>query len=153
MNSDELSERLLEFAARIGKVVDALPESRLGRHIAGQLIRCGTSPAPNYEEVCGAESRKDFFTSSESPSKNFEKRVVGFASSSKRNFFRNHESPSYSTNPISSATSSVSPSSRLGKTPPLTSLHAPRNDSSMPIARLGADIHMPDFDTHIQFAF
>ncbi len=60
MNSDELSERLLEFAARIGKVVDALPESRLGRHIAGQLVRCGTSPAPNYEEACGAESRKDF---------------------------------------------------------------------------------------------
>ena len=60
MNSDELSERLLEFAARIGKVVDALPESRLGRHIAGKLIRCGTSPAPNYEEACGAESRKDF---------------------------------------------------------------------------------------------
>jgi four helix bundle protein len=60
VNSDELSERLLEFAARIGKVVDALPESRLGRHIAGQLVRCGTSPAPNYEEACGAESRKDF---------------------------------------------------------------------------------------------
>ncbi len=60
MNSDELSERLLEFAARIGKAVDALPETRLGRHTAGQLVRCGTSPAPNYEEACGAESRKDF---------------------------------------------------------------------------------------------
>src|SRR5437588_12930506 len=56
----ELLERLLEFAARIGKVVDALPDSRLGRHVAGQLVRCGTSPAPNYAEACGAESRKDF---------------------------------------------------------------------------------------------
>jgi four helix bundle protein len=23
-------------------------------------VRCGTSPAPNYAEACGAESRKDF---------------------------------------------------------------------------------------------
>ena len=57
---DDLAERLLDFAARVGKVVDALPESRLGRHIAGQLVRSGTSPAPNYAEACGAESRRDF---------------------------------------------------------------------------------------------
>lgn len=57
---DDLLERLLEFAARIGKVVDALPDSRLGRHVAGQLVRCGTSPSPNYAEAGGAESRKDF---------------------------------------------------------------------------------------------
>ena len=56
----ELSERLINFAARIGNVVDALPETRMGRHIAGQLVRCGTSPAPNYEEACAAESRADF---------------------------------------------------------------------------------------------
>ena len=60
MAGEELSERLLEFAARIGKVVDALPNTRLGRHIAGQLVRCGTSPGPNYEEACAAESRNDF---------------------------------------------------------------------------------------------
>jgi four helix bundle protein len=57
---EDLAERLLDFAARIGKVVDALPETRMGRHVAGQLVRCGTSPAPNYAEACGAESRKDF---------------------------------------------------------------------------------------------
>lgn len=57
---EELEERLLRFAARIGKVVDALPDTRLGRHIAGQLVRSGTSPAPNYAEACGAESRRDF---------------------------------------------------------------------------------------------
>ena len=60
MNPDQLSERLLDFAARVGKVVDALPETRLGRHIAGQLVRSGTSSAPNYEEARGAESRADF---------------------------------------------------------------------------------------------
>jgi len=57
---NEPSERLLDFAARVGKAVDALPDTRLGRHIAGQLIRCGTSPVPNYEEGCAAESRADF---------------------------------------------------------------------------------------------
>jgi four helix bundle protein len=57
---EELSERLLEFAVRVCKVVEALPDTRLGRHVAGQLVRCGTSPAPNYEEACAAESRADF---------------------------------------------------------------------------------------------
>ena len=51
---------MLDFAARIGKVVDALPGTRLARHVAGQLVRCGTSPLPNYEEACAAESRSDF---------------------------------------------------------------------------------------------
>ena len=51
MTPEELSERLLNLAVRAGKVVDALPDTRLGRHIAGQLVRCGTSPAPNYEEA------------------------------------------------------------------------------------------------------
>ena len=60
MSPDDLSDRLLDFSARVGKVVDALPDTRLGRHIAGQLVRCGTSPGPNYEEGCAAESRKDF---------------------------------------------------------------------------------------------
>ena len=60
MSPDELRERLIDFAARIGKVVDALPDTRMGRHIAGQLVRSGTSPAPNDEEGCAAESRADF---------------------------------------------------------------------------------------------
>jgi len=57
---DDLSRRLIEFAARIGKVVDSLPDTRLGRHIAGQLVRCGTAGAPNYAEARGSESKKDF---------------------------------------------------------------------------------------------
>jgi four helix bundle protein len=60
MTPDELAERLPTFSGRVGRVVDALPDTRLGRHIAGQLVRCGTSPAPNYEEGCAAESRADF---------------------------------------------------------------------------------------------
>ena len=60
MADADLSGRLLDFAVRAGKVVDALPHTRLGQHIARQLVRSGTSPAPNYEEACGAESRRDF---------------------------------------------------------------------------------------------
>jgi methylmalonyl-CoA/ethylmalonyl-CoA epimerase len=60
MNPRELSERLWDFAARVGKLVDALPGSRLGRHVAGQLLRCGTAPAPNYDEGRAAESKPDF---------------------------------------------------------------------------------------------
>ena len=37
-----------------------MPETRLGWHIAGQLVRSGTSPAANYAEGCAAESKNDF---------------------------------------------------------------------------------------------
>jgi four helix bundle protein len=57
---EDLAERLLDFAVRVGRIADALPDTRLGRHIAGQLVRCGTSPAPNYEEARAAESQADF---------------------------------------------------------------------------------------------
>jgi four helix bundle protein len=60
MPPEELSDRLIDYAARVGKLVDALPDTHMGRHIAGQLVRCGTSPAPNYGEACAAESRADF---------------------------------------------------------------------------------------------
>ena len=60
MKPEEMVERLISFAARVGKVVDALPDTRMGRHIASQFIRSATSPAANYEEACAAESRADF---------------------------------------------------------------------------------------------
>ena len=58
--AEAMEERFLEFAARICSLVEALPDTKTGRHIAGQMIRCGTSPAPNYAEACAAESRNDF---------------------------------------------------------------------------------------------
>ena len=60
MTPEELSNRLWAFAARVGRVVDALPDTRLGRHVAGQLVRCGTSAAPNYDEGRVGESHADF---------------------------------------------------------------------------------------------
>jgi four helix bundle protein len=56
----DLEDRLLEFTARLLKLVDALPNTRAGNHTAGQLLRCGTSPFANHGEVQAAESRKDF---------------------------------------------------------------------------------------------
>src|SRR5437868_13668802 len=56
----DLEDRLLEFAARLTKLVDALPNSRTANHVAGQLLRCGTSPFANHGEVQAAESRKAF---------------------------------------------------------------------------------------------
>jgi four helix bundle protein len=56
----DLSERFQEFADRIVSVIEALPDTRIGRRIADQLLRSGTSPLGNYEEACGTESRRDF---------------------------------------------------------------------------------------------
>ena len=56
----DLEDRLLEFSARVIRLVDSLPNTRAANHIAGQLLRCGTSPYGNHGEVEAAESRKDF---------------------------------------------------------------------------------------------
>lgn len=56
----DLSDRLVSFAADVIALVESLPDSRAANHIAGQLLRSGTSPAPNYGEAEAAESKKDF---------------------------------------------------------------------------------------------
>ena len=47
---------------RIIRLVEALPNTRAGNHnhVAGQLLRSGTSPLPNHGEAQAAESRADF---------------------------------------------------------------------------------------------
>jgi len=58
--ANELEERLIDFAVRIVKLSANLPRTSAGKHIAGQIMRSGTSPAPNYGEARGAESHPDF---------------------------------------------------------------------------------------------
>ena len=58
--ADQLEERLVDFAVRIIKLASNLPRTPAGKHIAGQILRSGTSPAPNYGEARGAESHADF---------------------------------------------------------------------------------------------
>ena len=56
----DLEDRLLQFAVDIIELTEALPSTRAANHIAGQLLRCGTSPYGNHGELESAESRKDF---------------------------------------------------------------------------------------------
>jgi len=58
--ADTLEERLIDFAVRVIKLSSSLPKTPAGKHIAGQILRSGTPPAPNYGEARGAESHADF---------------------------------------------------------------------------------------------
>ncbi len=60
IKAGDLEDRLIDFAVRVLNVAESLPSTKAGNHIAGQLIRSGTSPAPNYGEAQSAESRRDF---------------------------------------------------------------------------------------------
>lgn len=56
----DLEDRLLNYSAQIIDLADCLPNTRSGAHIAGQILRAGTSPLPNHGEAQAAESRNDF---------------------------------------------------------------------------------------------
>ncbi|MEO8269887.1 MAG: four helix bundle protein [Aureliella sp.] len=50
----------MDSAVRIIWFDDALPSSAVGKLMGRQLLRSGTSPAPNYAEARLAESKADF---------------------------------------------------------------------------------------------
>ena len=56
----DLEDRLLEFASAVIDLSESLPATRAGNHVAGQILRSGTSPYPNHGEAEAAESRDDF---------------------------------------------------------------------------------------------
>jgi four helix bundle protein len=61
MTTEELENRLIDFASRIIDVVEKLPQkSMAAKNLGGQIVRSGTSPALNYGEAQGAESKADF---------------------------------------------------------------------------------------------
>jgi four helix bundle protein len=60
MNKQELEDRLIDFAANIIICASKFEKNYAGNHLAGQIIRSGTSPALNYGEAQSAESPKDF---------------------------------------------------------------------------------------------
>ena len=59
MNEQEVKQRTKTFALRILDLADALPRTRSGNVIAGQIVRSGTSVAANYRALCRAKSRAD----------------------------------------------------------------------------------------------
>ena len=56
----DLQERFIDYAVRIMNLSEKLPNTKIGNHIRTQLLRSGTSPAPNYGEAQSAESKSDF---------------------------------------------------------------------------------------------
>jgi four helix bundle protein len=60
MNKFDLEERLINFAVMIVEICENMPDTKASNHLAGQLIRSGTSPALNYGEAQSGESRRDF---------------------------------------------------------------------------------------------
>ena len=60
MDREELIERTKDFAHRCVKLATALPDTVLGRHIRGQVIRCSTSVAANYRATCLSQSKPSF---------------------------------------------------------------------------------------------
>jgi four helix bundle protein len=60
MTSIELENRLIDFSIQVVNLIKSLPEDRVTNHLSGQLLRSSTSPALNYGEAQGSESKKDF---------------------------------------------------------------------------------------------
>ncbi|MGB7768048.1 MAG: four helix bundle protein [Verrucomicrobiia bacterium] len=60
MSPIELKERTIQFAVRVLKFADALPNQPSGRTIAGQAARSGCSVAANYRSALRGKSRADF---------------------------------------------------------------------------------------------
>jgi four helix bundle protein len=60
MTTTELKARTKEFALRVIRLVDALPNTVKGRAIANQIMRSATSVAANYRAACRARSRAEF---------------------------------------------------------------------------------------------
>jgi len=56
----DLEERLLNYAVAIVRLVENLSKTRAGNHVAGQLLRSGTSPLSNHGEAESASSSSDF---------------------------------------------------------------------------------------------
>ena len=56
----DLEERLIDFAVQVLDICELLPQTFAAKHLGGQLVRSGTSPALNYGEAQAAESKADF---------------------------------------------------------------------------------------------
>ena len=60
MTSEELENRVIDFAVMIVEITEKMPKSYAANYYAQQLLRSGSSPALNYGEVRAAESKRDF---------------------------------------------------------------------------------------------
>lgn len=87
MSPKALEERLIEFASRIIDMVEALPKTAAAKHLGGQILRSGTSPALNYGEAQAAESKDDFLHKMKICLKELRETLVCLRLIAKRNWF------------------------------------------------------------------
>lgn len=91
MNKHDLNERLIDFAVMIIGITDALPNTKAGNHLAGQLVRSGTSPSLNYGEAQSGESRSDFVHKIKIVLKELRETMNALKIIGKANMFKNGE--------------------------------------------------------------
>ena len=60
MNKFDLGNRLVDYSVLIIGLVNDMPNSKAGNHLASQIVCSGTSVALNYGEAQSGESRRDF---------------------------------------------------------------------------------------------
>lgn len=91
MNKHDLNERLIDFAVMIIGITDAMPNTKAGNHLAGQLVRSGTSPSLNYGEAQSGESRSDFVHKIKIVLKELRETMNALKIIGKANMFKNGE--------------------------------------------------------------
>lgn len=62
MDEKELKLRTKQFALRVIKLVESLPQGQVGRVPGNQLLRAGTSVGANYRAACRSKSSVDFIS-------------------------------------------------------------------------------------------
>lgn len=88
----DLEERLIDFSVIIIDISESLPNTRAGNHIAGQIVRSGSSPALNYGEAQDAESNQDFIHKIKVVLKELRETFVALKIIKKANLYRNDSS-------------------------------------------------------------
>jgi four helix bundle protein len=58
--AEALSERYLDFAASVFKLLKKINPEQMQKYVCIQLFRSTTSIGANYEDARGAESKQDF---------------------------------------------------------------------------------------------
>lgn len=87
MKASDLENRLIDFAVKATDIGENLPNTRLGNHLAGQLIRSSTAPALNYGEAQSGESRADFIHKMKICPKELRETFVNLKIISRKNIF------------------------------------------------------------------
>ena len=57
---NNLQSSTRDFALRVIRLVDSLPQKQTAKTIGHQLLRCGTSVGANYRAACRARSPAEF---------------------------------------------------------------------------------------------